>query len=101
MNPRSELYRVSFENKKPSKIMNLNMSKIIAFEKNNLRDMLLALDYKLLFLCELGRSGSSKIRSLKAGNNEVFTNACFSSNNRYVILAVKVRFPRCRTSRSE
>ena len=93
VNPQSELYRVSFENKKPTKIMNLNMSKILAFERNYLREMLMALDYKLLFICDLTRSGPSGIRSLKAGNQEVFTNACFASNNRYIILAIKV--PTC------
>ena len=70
--------------------MNLNMSKIIAFERNYLREMLMALDYKLLFICDLTRTGPSKIRSLKAGHHEVFTNACFASNNRFIIVAIKV-----------
>ena len=65
--PQSELFRVGFDNKKPNKIMNLNMSKILAFERNYLREMLMALDYKLLFLCDLTRTGPSRIRSLKAG----------------------------------
>lgn len=68
--------------------MNLNMSKILAFERNYLREMLLVLDYKLLFLCDL--TNTSKIKSLKAGYNETFTNACFASNNRFLILAIKV-----------
>jgi len=50
--------------------------------------MILVLDYKLLFLCDL--TNPSKIKSLKAGTNETFTNACFGSNNRFLILAVKV-----------
>lgn len=52
--------------------------------------MLLALDYKLLFLCDVNKAGPLKIKSLKAKNDEIFTNACFSSNNRFIILAVKV-----------
>ena len=67
--PKSELYQVSFDNKKPTKITNLNMNKIKAFERNNLRDMLLALDYKLLFLCDVTKSGQLKIKSLKANKN--------------------------------
>jgi hypothetical protein len=42
------------------------MNKIKAFERNYLRDMLLALDYKLLFLCDVTKSGQLKIKSLKA-----------------------------------
>lgn len=66
------------------------MNKIRAFERNYLRDMLLALDYKVLFLCDVTKSGPLKIKSLKATHNEVFTNACFASNNRFIILAIKV-----------
>lgn len=47
--------------------MNLNMSRILAFERNYLREMILVLDYKLLFLCDL--ADKSKIRSLKAATN--------------------------------
>ena len=43
------------------------MSRILAFERNYLREMLLVLDYKLLFLCDL--ANTSKIKSLKAGYN--------------------------------
>ena len=67
--PKSELYQVSFDNKKPTKITNLTMNKIKAFERNYLRDMLLALDYKLLFLCDVTKSGQLKIKSLKANKN--------------------------------
>lgn len=87
----SELYQVSFQNKKPNKITNLNMSKIRAFQRNYLRDMMLALDYKLLFLCDITKSGPLKVKSLKAKKDQIFTNACFASNNRFIILAIKVR----------
>jgi hypothetical protein len=89
VNGNSELYRVSFENKKSSKIMNLNMSRILAFERNYLRDMLLVLDYKWLLLCDL--TNPSKIKSVKATYNETFTNACFGCDNRFIILATKVK----------
>lgn len=45
------------------------MNKIKAFERNYLRDMLLALDYKLLFLCDVTKSGQLKVKSLKANRN--------------------------------
>ena len=53
--------------------------------------MVLSLDYKLLFLCDIVKSGPLKVKSLKAKKDQVFTNACFSSNNRFIILAVKVQ----------
>ncbi len=58
--------------------------------------MLLALDYNLLFLCDITARNTTnqlKIKSLKAKKDEVFTNACFASNNRFIILAVKVCSP--------
>lgn len=68
------------------------MNKIRAFERNYLRDMLLSLDYKLLFLCDVNKTGQLNIKSLKAKKNQVFTNACFASNNRFIILVIKVVF---------
>ncbi len=67
--------------------MNLNMSKILSFERNYLREMILVLDYKVLMLCDL--SNISKTKSIKASHNEVFTNSCFSSDNRYIVLAIR------------
>jgi hypothetical protein len=66
VNNKSELFQVSFKNKKPTKITSLNMNKIRAFERNYLRDMLLSLDYKLLFLCDVNKTGQLNIKSLKA-----------------------------------
>lgn len=93
VSPKSELFKISFDRKKPEKVLNLNMSKILAFERNYLRELLLVLDYKLLFLYDLTKkinNTENKIKSLKAGYNEVFTNACFMSNNRFIVLIVKV-----------
>lgn len=53
--------------------------------------MLLSLDYKILFLCDVNRPGPLKIKSLKAKFDEVFTNAGFASNNRFIILTTKVK----------
>jgi hypothetical protein len=66
------------------------MNKIIAFERNDYREMILSLDYKLLFLCNVHKIGPLQVKSLKARGDEIFTNACFSTNNRFIILAIKV-----------
>jgi hypothetical protein len=85
---KSELMKVSFESKQVTKIMNLNMNKIIAFQRNYIRELLLILDYKILFLCD--PSNRKQIRSVKADYQETFSNACFGNQNRFIVLAVKV-----------
>lgn len=88
MTRQSDLLKISFENKNNSRLMNLNLNRLLSFQKNHFTNLILALDYKILMVVDV--MGSSRIRSIKANNLDVFTRAKFASQNRFIVLAVRV-----------
>ena len=92
----SELWHVSFENKHRDKVMNLNMGRVINFQKNHFTNLLLVVELQILMVIDASAKQVNKIRSIKATNGDIFTGAKFLNQNRFIVLAVKVVCLLCR-----
>jgi len=73
----------------------LNLNRLLSFQKNHFTNLIVALDYKLLMIVDA--TNPTRIRSIKANGNDIFLDAKFANQNRFLVVALKVNYLLART----
>lgn len=71
--------------------MNLNIGRVLSFQKNHFTNLMLIVEFQIVMIFDPNPNSSNRIRSIKATKGDTFSGGCFLNQNRFIIVAVKVK----------